>query len=144
MSDFNELLDTPADSVRVPVPLPAGEYRFRVDNYELDRSSQKQTPYVRYLLKPLEAGEDVDEDLLAECENWQNKTLRATFYLTENSTFMLKEFLEEACGIDVTGRTLKEVIPEAKGCEVIGTVTQQEGNNNRSFNPDVSNIQPAE
>lgn len=143
MVDFNTLLDQKADDFEAPKPLPAGEYTFIVDNYEFGESSVQKTPYVRYFLRPTEAGEDVDEDLLAEVNNWQQKRLRMTFYLTENAGFMLRNFLEEACQIDIAGKTLKEIIPEAKGCEIIGTVSVQEGENS-SFNPDVKNPQPAE
>lgn len=139
-ADFNDLLDTNLDDVKAPVPLPIGTYSFTVKNYELDKSSQKQTPFVRFLVNPTAAHDDVDEDMLAEVENWQQKNLRATFYLTDAALFMLKNFLEEACGLDVAGKTIKELIPEAVGCDVVGYVTQQEGNNG-PYNPDVSNLQ---
>lgn len=142
--DFNALLDTQADNVEAPKPLPSGEYTFRISSYEMGQSSQKQTPYIRYLLQPTAAGDDVDEDMLEEVGDWQQKQLRATFYLTDRSMFMLRNFLEGACQIEVAGRTFKELIPEAVGCEVIGTVTVQAGNNGGQFNPDVSNLQPAE
>jgi hypothetical protein len=142
--DFDSLLDTKADDVEAPKPLPAGEYTFRVERYEMDKSSQKQTPFVRYYLKPTAAGDDVDEEMLNQVNDWQQKELRATFYLTDRSMFMLRNFLEQACEIEIEGRTFKELIPEAQGCEVTGTVTIQSGQNGGQFNPDVTNLHPAE
>ena len=141
--DFNALLDTNADDVKAPQPLPAGDYTFRVDRYEFGESSQKGTPFVRYMLKPTAAGDDVDEEMLAEVGEWQQKDMRATFYLSERAMFMLRNFLENACEIEVEGRTFKELIPEAVGCEVEGTVTVQQGNNGGQYNPDVGNLQPS-
>jgi len=142
--DFNELLNQSADDVKAPQPMPAGEYTFSVTRYEFDKSSQKQTPFVRYYLKPMAAGDDVDEELLAQVDDWQQKELRATFYLSEKAMFMLKNFLENACQIETAGRTFKELIPEAVGCEVSGTVSVQQGQNGGQYNPDVGNLQPAE
>lgn len=145
MTDFNSLLDMSAEDATPPKPLPSGEYTFRVKNYEFGESSQKHTPYVRYLLQPLSAGEDVDEELLAEVDDWQNKTKQVTFYLTENAIFMLRDFLENACGLEIAGRSFKELIPEAVGMEVIGTVSvETNAQTERSYNPDVSRLQPVE
>lgn len=144
MVDMNALLDTQADDVEAPKPMPVGEYTFRVSRYETGESSQKNTPFVRYFLQPIAAGDDVDEELLSEISDWQQKEMRVTFYITDKAMFMLRDFLENACQIEVEGKTFKELLPEAVGCEVIGTVTQQEGQGGRPFNPDVQRLQPVE
>jgi len=135
-------LDTPADEIEAPKPLPAGDFTFTVASWDQGESSRKGTPFIVYYLKPTSPGDDVDEDMLEKVD-WQSKQLRATFYLTQNAMFMLRNFLENACGLDIKGSTLKELIPEAIGAEVVGTVSVQEGNNG-SFNPDVGQLRPAE
>ena len=144
MVDFNDLLEQNTDEVVAPKPMPSGEYTFVVTRYEMDKSSQKQTPFIRYYLRPTAAGDDVDEEMLEQVSNWQQKELKATFYLTENSMFMLKNFLKDACEIEVEGKQFKELIPEAVGCEVTGTVSVQSGSNGGQYNPDVGSLRAAD
>lgn len=143
MPDFNNILDTNFDDVKAPKPLPQGDFTFRIKRYEYIESSQKGTPGVLFEVQPTSAGEDVDEELLAQVENWQDKTLRTRLWLTENSAFMLKQFLQ-AAGVEVEGKSIKEAVPEAVGAEFIGRVTQQELDDGRVVNPDVDRPRPIE
>ena len=49
----------------------------------------------------MSAEDDVDEDELDEAGGLENKTLRTTFYLTEDAVYRLDEF-HEHCGIDIS------------------------------------------
>jgi hypothetical protein len=141
--DLDALLDDTADNYEPPKALPAGEYTLRILSHEFDKSSQKGTPLVRYMLQPTEAGDDVDEDMLAEVDNWQNRKLKAEFFLTERAMFMLGQFLTSACQVDIAGRTWRELVEEPIGMEVVGTVSQMATEDGRVFNPKVENFQPA-
>lgn len=100
--NFQSILDEAPSEVDRPKPLPAGTYLCTVAGQPVyDKSSKKGTPYVQFTLRPLSAESDVDEDELEEMGGFDNKTLRVTFYLTEDAVFRLDEF-HEHCGLDLS------------------------------------------
>ena len=99
---FSRILDKPMSQTERPKPLPAGSYRTIItERPRFDKSSKKQTDFVEFILHPLEAGEDVDEDdlnaVLIKADGsvgvLKDKSIRATFYLTEDAEWRLKKFL---------------------------------------------------
>lgn len=106
---FSDILDRAPSEIERPKPLPQGTYRCMVDGlYEEVTSGQKGTPGVKFKFKIISSGEDVDEDALKE---WMTKadgstrtladaSLSTTYWLTEGSAFMLKEFLTNLGVID--------------------------------------------
>lgn len=122
--NFEELLGQNTDEVEKPKPLPAGTYQMAVKEHAFDKSSKKGTPYVRFQLTPIAPGEDVDADLLAQLPNWQQKSIKADFYLTTDAIWRLKDFLE-SCGVNCSGRTFAELIPEATGAYVSAFVKHE-------------------
>lgn len=123
--NFGALLDTPASEITAPPVFPAGTWHWRVIGQpRQDVSSKKQTPFVEFTLKPMAAMEDVDQEALNEFGSFAEKTLPATFYITEKSTFVLKEFLTH-CGISDEGVSLRQMIDEAMNCEVLGSIRHE-------------------
>jgi hypothetical protein len=59
-----------------------------------DKSSKKQTRFVEFTLKLIAVGDDVDMEALNAMGGIQDKTIRATFYLTDDAMWRLKEFLQ--------------------------------------------------
>ena len=53
------------------------------------------------------------------------KQLRHDFYLTDDSLYRLREFLEEHLALPGTGRSFQQLIEEAVGKPVIGNVIQE-------------------
>lgn len=123
---FSDLLETKASEHKRPPTLPQGIYVFRVGGHKFDKSTRKQTPYVRYTMKLLDVGEDVDVSEL-DGVDWQGREYPADFYLTGKAAYRLTEFLKK-CGVDVEERTFAEVIPEATGCEVKAHLRQRPSN----------------
>jgi hypothetical protein len=117
--NFSSILDTPADQIERPKPLPAGTYRAIVQGIpRQDVSSKKQTPFVEFTLKLLAADEDVDQEELAAIGGLTDKTIKDTYYLTENSLFRVKDFLA-SCGVDVdSGASLRQLIEQTPNKEV--------------------------
>jgi hypothetical protein len=116
--NFGSLLDTNADEIERPKPMPEGSYLWRVTGLpRFDKSSKKQTEFAEFTLTCIAAGEDVDAVELEALGGIKDKTQRATFYITEKSLYRLKEFLQH-CGIEVEGRSLREAIEDAPNCEV--------------------------
>lgn len=126
--NFSSILDQQASDIEPPKNLPVGSYVCLVDGrHETGESSQKKTPYVRFTLRPTEAMEDVDQEALEEAGGIGSQTIRADFYLTENSAYRLKEFLEH-CGIDSEGRTIRQMLDDAPGSTVIATIRHEMAN----------------
>lgn len=122
--NFADLLDTPSQDVHAPPTFPAGCWHWRIIGIpRRDKSSKKQTPFVEFTLKPLAAMEDVDQDALNEFGDFKDKTLPATFYVTEKSLFMLKDFLDH-CGIANEG-TMNDRIEETPNAEVLGWIRHE-------------------
>lgn len=100
--NFASILDEAPTEIERPKPLPVGTYVCVVAGQPVyDKSSKKSTPFVQFTLRPIAAGEDVDADELAEMGGFDGKTIRATYYLTEDAVFRLDEF-HQHCGIDIT------------------------------------------
>lgn len=129
--NFSSILDESTTEVNRPKPLPAGTYTCVVQGQpKYDKSSKKGTPYVEFTLKPIAAHEDVDEEALAEMGGLTNKTIRATFYTTEDAIYRLDEF-HEHCGVDlsqdVSRRMLNDEVVNAQVCAVIRHETSDDG-----------------
>lgn len=122
--NFATLLDTPSQDVTAPPTFPAGPWHWKIIGQpRFDKSSKKQTEFVEFTCKPLAALEGVDPDDLATFGDFKDKTLPNTFYITEKSLFMLKEFLDH-CGIEDEG-TLRQRIDEAMNQEFIGFIRHE-------------------
>jgi len=142
--NFGIILDKPATDVERPKPLPQGSYTCVVKGLpRYDKSSKKQTEFVEFTLKPLSAGEDVDEDDLKAMGGFENKTIRATYYLTEESVFRLKDFLIH-CGIDEDGQTLRQMIDQTPGCQVIAFIKHRASDDGQSIFAELAKTAPAE
>lgn len=116
--EFSSILDTPSDQIEKPKPLPVGTYTAIVKGLpRFDKSSKKQTEFVEFTLQLTSAAEDVDADALDEAGGLQDRTIRTTYYLTENALWRLKEFIEH-CGAGNASDTLRERIEETPNCEV--------------------------
>lgn len=117
--NFGALLDKPGSEIERPKPLPQGSYVAMVQGLpRFDKSSQKQTEFVEFTLKLLSAQEDVDADELKDLGGLADKTIKATYYITEGALWRLKEFLT-SCGLDADGDgSLRELIEETPGQQV--------------------------
>lgn len=127
MPDFNELLSMSADEAVKPPPMPAGSYIFIVKDYETVESSQKKTPGIQFTATPVEPLDDVDTELLPE--NYRDRKMNVTHWITENAMWRLREFLEH-CGLEVEGRAFTDLIPEAVNQQFVGHVVQEPSTKN--------------
>jgi hypothetical protein len=127
---FESILDTPADEVERPVPMPTGTYDCIVQGlYEEGKSSKKGTPFVKFTYAFQAAGEDVDEDELAEKGGVVGKTIGDTYYTTPDALFRLTDALENM-GIDLNGKSVRQALSETPNCDVrvlIGHRSSEDG-----------------
>lgn len=116
--DFAKLLAKKVDDIKPPPVLPEGTYRGVVTKYEFVESQQKKTPGVKVTFRFLSAEDDVDAEELKEIENLATIERSTSFWITENSEFMLAEFIK-SCGISTQGRSLSETIPELQNANIL-------------------------
>jgi hypothetical protein len=115
---FESILDTAAEDVERPVPLPEGTYETIIQGMPAHgESTKKKTPYVEFTHKIVAALDDVDPTALDEVGGIADKTIKNTYYTTPQSLFMLTDFLE-ACGIDNTGRTIRQMLDDTPNASV--------------------------
>lgn len=149
---FASILDRPSTEIERPKPLPQGTYTTVVNGLpRYDKSSKKQTDFVEFILKPLAAGEDVDqEDLNA----WMQKPdgtsralndaqVKATYYLTEDAAWRLKKFLEDIGTTDEDG-SLRQRIEMAPGRQVNIFIGHRASEDGQSVFAEIKNTAPVE
>jgi hypothetical protein len=128
--NFSTLLDDSPDHVERPKPLPQGTYTFVVGAWTVGKSSKKGTPFVEFAMRPIAAGEDVDEDALNEMGGFDGKNMRVTFYTTEDAIYRLDEF-HEHCGEDIDGTTSRRQRNDnVVNAQVQGYVTHRQADQN--------------
>jgi hypothetical protein len=134
---FTSILDRAPSEIEKPKPLPVGSYITQlVGQPRIDKSAKKQTEFREFTHKILSAGEDVDEDELAEYlgdRKITEMTMKNTYYITEASVWRLKEFLEH-CGIDLDAvESLNEALDETPGKQVGIFVNHEPAQDGSSF-----------
>ena len=133
MSDatFGSILDKPATDVERPKPLPTGTYHCVVDGQpRMDKTTKKGTEFVEFSLKPMSALDDVNQDELnasltsgdGSVKPLSDKRIRATFYLTEDSLYRLKDFLVRDLQIEQGKKKIGQLISEAQNRQVLAAI----------------------
>lgn len=122
MPSFEDILNMPASDIKPPKPLPPGTYLCLIDGIpEFAKIGEKQTDVVNFNARVMQPLDDVDHQLLAEFENGvAGKTVRIRFFITEDAKHRLLNFLKDHLDIEVT--TLKQMISEAPGRQVLVTI----------------------
>lgn len=120
---LQSILDQQVNEVKVPPPLPAGQYLCVVRGQpEFREVGQDKTNVVDFNLEILQPGPDISQsDLAAFDGGVAGKNIRARFFLTDRAVFMLDRFLFEHLGIDL-GKPRKQAIGEAMGHQVYATI----------------------
>lgn len=132
-SNFTDILDRPSTEVERPKPTPVGTYLCVVQGLpRIDKSTKKGTEYSEYTLKPIQAQEDVDQDALNEIGGLEQRTLRVTFWHTEDALYRLKEFFDH-CQIpeedDGEELSIRQRMGMVQNKQVLATVKHTVGDN---------------
>ena len=127
--NFSSLLDEAPTEVNRPKPLPPGTYIWTVQAPVVyDKSTKKGTPYAQFTLRCIGAMDDVDQEELAEAGGFDGKTIKATFYETEDAIYRLDEF-HEHCGLDLTKKASRRTRnDEVINSQVLGTIRHRTSN----------------
>lgn len=151
-TSFESILDTPADDVKRPVPLPAGTYSAIVKGLpEHGVSAQKKTPFVRFTYAITSAFDDVDEDELTAILTDKDgnvgaiteKSIKDTYYTTPDSLYRLTDALE-AMGIDLNDKTVRAALDETPNCEINIVVSHRTPEGSDQIFAEVKRIMKAE
>jgi len=128
MTDFNALLDRPAEDFKAPVPLPVGGYIATLGQPKYEKTQGKDgkegTPYVEFPVVFSEPLPDVDQEALAASLGERAITdvpQKVTYYLTENAMYRLTEFLRDHVGIEA-GIPVREQIQQAVGGQFVAVI----------------------
>lgn len=142
-ANFSDVLDKPSAEIERPVPLPAGQYICAIVGLPRhDKSSKKQTPFVEFTARVLQAGDDVDQEALAEMGGLAEKTIKLTYYLTENSVYRLKEFLFDDLGLEDDGGSLRPKLEQTAGCQFMATIKHTSSDDGKSIYANVASTAP--
>jgi hypothetical protein len=123
MSTFEEIASRPTSEIKPPPLFPVGTYLVGIIGVpELVKSTQKQTDGVAFKYKFFQARDDVDRDSLSSALAEANMKITDhemtdTFWVTEKSAFMLKQFLTDV--LDIPESTLKQMWTEAAGKQLL-------------------------
>jgi len=137
---FESVLDMPASAVERPKPLPRGTYIAVVQGQpRFDKNPNTGTQFAEFTLKLLQALEDVDKDELEAQGGLKERTTRVLFYLTDDSVYRLKEFLEH-CGVDMdSDATMSQLVAETPGCQVGITIIHKPSKDGDAIYANVKN-----
>lgn len=143
--NFSTLLDTPSSDITRPKPLPVGTYTTVLQGLpRYDKSAKKQTDFVEFTHKFISAGDDVNHDDIVEAGGIGDKTMRNTFYITENSLWRLKDFLDH-CGIEEDDEiSLRERIEQTPGKQIAVYISHVPSNDGTSVYANISRTLPVE
>ncbi len=125
--NFEALLDAPLDSHEKPKPLPEGSYLGLIGQPTFDKSAKKGTPFARFPITLQQALPDVDEAALATSlgdKALTAKTKNHDLYITGDSAWRMKEFLEDHVGIE-GGQPTRQAIQAAMGQVVIVVIKHE-------------------
>lgn len=134
MANFSSILDRPASEIKRPKPLPVGTYLCVLKGLpRYDKSSKKQTEFVEFLGIPQSALDDVDREELEACGGLEGKTIKLTYYITEDAAWRLKKFLEDL-GFDMEDEDVKprKAIESSAGSQVYVTIKHRASEDGKS------------
>ena len=140
MADFASILNTPAETITKPKPLPPGTYLSVIQGPHKQREVNDK-PVVDITYKTAQAQADVDQAALAE-SGGVGRQVTQTFFLTNNdgaeNTWPLLNFLENHLGIEKIGKSLSQMLAEIPGKQVLVTVKHNVYTDKNSGEPAVA------
>lgn len=126
MPDFSHLLRKPAYEAKKPPELPIGDYQGVIKKYELTERDfgrgEGKVPFVSFHVGLTDWPDDVEEGEREGIE-LASRRLSRDFSLQDKDLYRLDSFLR-SLGLEGSGRTYDELIPEAVGQPVIASVGQ--------------------
>jgi len=143
--NFSSILETTIDSIERPKPLPIGTYTCIIQGQpEYGESQQKKTPFVRFNLAILAAGEDVDQEELDAIGGVTDKVIKDTYYLTPDALWRLQEFLANAGVPKDSTLSLRQAIEEVTNQQLLVVIGHEASQDGKSIFSRVKTTMPIE
>lgn len=146
MSDVNflSILDKPAETIEAPKPIAVGNYLGIITGPHTEKKvGANETTFVSWPVKFVQPQADVDVNALQESLTSKDGTVKSLgdvklnweMALTENSAHIVLAWMENTLGIDKTGKTMRQMLAEVVGKQMICTVKHgmTKGQNPRVF-----------
>ena len=147
-TNFEALLAKQVDSVERPKLYPIGNYSAIIAQHEFGKSAKKETPFVKFDVKLIGPGSDVDEEAFEQAGGNEGlakkKPLDLYFYLTPDALYRLREFLENSLELDCAGRPFDAVIPETSNCALTVSIKHRAGQKEGEFFMNIDDTSVAE
>lgn len=144
MASFESILDTPATQIKNPEALPVGSYLCIVDGPgEFAKLGKNETDALKVNLKPIQAQADVDQERLSQVldgGSLQDKKISTTFWITEESKHRVKNWCVDALGIEPENKSLRQLISEIQGKQVIAHVAHRPSADGQTIYADVKSF----
>lgn len=142
--NFMDILDKPADSIEAPKPLAVGTYLGIISAPHSEKEvGANKTKFVSWPVKLIQPQSDVDVAALNESLTSKDGTVKSLsevkmnydMALTDNSAHIVLDWLENTLGIDKSGKTMRQMLAETVGKQMLVTVKHgmTKGNNPRVF-----------
>jgi hypothetical protein len=135
MPDFSQLTKRPAGEAKRPPALPVADMNGIIVSYELGDANQNNTPYARFHVKLTDWGNapeswsivDAKTGKVTECSqndvDLSKRQMRRDMFLTDDALWRLDEMIR-SLGIEPSGMTYEEVLPQMVGKTVLVEVQQ--------------------
>jgi len=140
VANFTDILNKPADSIEKPKPLPVGTYLCVINGPHKQREINDK-PVIDITYKTVQAQPDVDAEALA-ASGGVGKFLTQTFFLTNNdgqvNDYPILAWMENALGIEKTGKSLAQMLSEIPGKQALVTVKHNIFVSKTTGEPDVA------
>lgn len=126
--EYAEILKKSWDDIPKPQLLPNGSWRMRARNAKyMEAKAADQNPFALFVYAPTEALSDVDEDALAEMDDYdpsQNRVFARIWLETAADWDALRNHIRKH-GIDTSGRSPEETLKAVKGTEIIAFLDRE-------------------
>lgn len=125
--NFASVLDRPADEIKRPPPIPMGTYLAVVDGVPTNREvGEEKVPAWEFKLKLIQPQPDVDPEELARSGGITNRSINNLLFergigrmTDEQAAWNFKRFLTEHLKIESEGKTMRQMMAEAPGRQVM-------------------------
>ena len=130
--DFAKLGSTKLGDVQPPPKEPAGTYHGTIQSWKWAESRWKNKEtnqpeaQVHFTIKPTEFGDDIDDDARTGI-NLRDKIHVAEVGVGSDAQVYYMQEMLRSMGIDVSGRSLNEALPDTVGMQVTYNIVQREG-----------------
>jgi hypothetical protein len=129
MNTFASILDRPASEIEAPKAMPVGTYVCSVQGlpkYDKTRNGNEYAEFTFKYLRPFENDDgesDVDLELLEAMGGVRERVLKNKFWLGDDSTWRLKQFLIDHLQIEEEpNSTLRHYIDQSPGRQFLVTI----------------------